>query len=492
MKLFAILSLVLLFSVSAVAQSQAEVIVPSTFLRKTPNSTAEKLQTLQQGDRVAVEKLQDTNGWLFVSVSGGKTKGWVSINTIRILIVAEDPKPTPTPTPSPTVVPTPQPSPKPTPTPKPTPRPSPKPTPSPTPESTPVPTPVPTPTPEPTPEPTPKPTPEPTTESTPEPTPTPTPTPAPEPTPTPTPTPEVPIEDTEILRIDTEEVSLNVRAVDAQNRGVNNLTKDDFQIFEDGELQEITSFVTTEVPLVNALVIDNSRSLRSRLGKIIEAGKIIVGANQDRDQSTIVRFVSASKIEVVQDFTANKTLLNAALDNLFVEGGQTAIIDAVFQTTRKVQQFQSNQKTEDVKLRSLILVSDGDDRSSTKTEDELIALLRASQVQVYAIGFTSVLSDEPDAQGVNRREKARAFLTRIAKETGGNVYFPESADELSKIALEINSELRTQYVIAYSPTNENRDGTYRKIDVKIADAPDKTKRNAVTRTGRTASVNEND
>ncbi len=146
-------------------------------------------------------------------------------------------------------------------------------------------------------------------------------------------------------------------------------------------------------------------------------------------------------------------------------------------------------KNEDVKVRALILVSDGDDRGSTKTEQQLFELLRESQVQIYAIGFVNDLSKEPEANGISRQEKAKTFLTRLSEETGGRVYFPNSPEELSKIASDISNDLRTQYVISYSPTNDTRDGTFRPIKVTITEGENKEKRTAVTRTGRT-SVNK--
>jgi Ca-activated chloride channel family protein len=300
-------------------------------------------------------------------------------------------------------------------------------------------------------------------------------------------TPAIVEEDNEVVRVDTEEVSLNVRVVDGNNRSVNNLEQSQFRIYEDDVLQPITSLGTAEVPIINALVIDNSRSLRTQLGKIIDAGKIIVSTNRPKDESLVVRFVSKDKIEVVQDFTTNKNSLNNALDNLFVEGGQTAIIDAIYRTARKVDEYQKSQKKEDVKLRSLILVSDGEDRGSSYKEQQLFELLRQSQVQIYAVGFVNDLSREVNASGVNRQEKAKSFLTRLAQETGGKVYFPGSIDELPQIANDISGEMRTQYLISYEPTNGSRDGTFRKIKVEIVDAASKEKRIAITRAGRNAA-----
>ncbi len=432
MKIFITIVLTLLFAFSIFAQRQAEVIVTSTYLRRSADSSAEKVQTVQKGEKITLEKTQDRNGWYYVSILNGRVKGWIRKDTVGSVVKAEtfDQRPR---------------------------------------RIVSIPTPVGSTTP--------------IVSATP----TVSVTPAVSATPTVTPSPapaETPVEDDEILRVNTEEISLNVRVVGSNNRSVNNLNQSHFRVYEDDVLQPITSFTTAEVPIINALVIDNSRSLRSQLSKVIEAGKIIVGTNRPKDESTIVRFVSKDKIEVVQDFTTNKSSLNNALDNLFVEGGQTAIIDAVYQTAKKVEQYQNSQKKEDVKLRALILVSDGDDRGSSYKEQQLFELLRESNVQIYAVGFVNDLSKEADASGINRQEKAKTFLTRLAKETGGKVYFPNSINELPQIASDISGELRTQYLISYAPTNENRDGSFRKIKVVVAEGANKEKRIAMTRTGR--------
>lgn len=316
--------------------------------------------------------------------------------------------------------------------------------------------------------------------------------PAQTPTPSPSASPVAPseiIEDNEVLKIDSDEVALNVRVVDANNRSVAGLVQSQFQVYEDDVLQPITSLTIAEVPTVNALVIDNSRSLRAQLGKIIEAGKIIVGTNRAKDESAVIRFTSADNIEVVQDFTPSKTALDNALDNLFIEGGKTAVIDAVYQSAKKAENYQNSQKKEDVKIRAIVLVSDGDDRSSTRDEQQLFALLRQTQVQIYAIGFVNDLSKEEDASGISRRAKAEKFLTKLAEETGGKVYFPSSMNELPQIAKEISSELRTQYLISYAPTNDARDGKFRKIKVVIGGSSNQGILNAITRAGRTAATN---
>ncbi len=440
MKTFITIFLIFLFAFSIYAQKQTQVTVTSTFLRKAPDSSSEKVYTVQKGDKLTLEKKTDTFGWYYVSLKNGTIKGWIRADTVgsplevvkettnapvnagnnavqrpqRIVSVpkmAADEKTAVSQTSSPA-------------------------------------NPVVTQTSFPT---------------------------------------KPPVEEEEVVKIETEEVSLNVRVVDTNNRTVKNLKQSDFKIYEDGVLQPISSLNTTEIPMLNALVIDNSRSLRSQLANIIEAGKTIIGTNRPKDESAVIRFVSSDKIEIVQDFTSKKNLLNNGLNNLFVEGGQTAIIDAVYLAARKIGQYQNSAQKDDTRLRALIVVSDGDDRGSSHNEEELFKLLRESQVQIYAIGFVDNLINAPDAGGVNRWEKAKTFLNRLTQETGGKVYFPNSVNELPQIAADISGELHTQYLVSYIPTNDSRDGAFRKIKVLVNEDANKEKRIAVTRAGRTSA-----
>ncbi|MCA1624513.1 MAG: VWA domain-containing protein [Acidobacteria bacterium] len=304
--------------------------------------------------------------------------------------------------------------------------------------------------------------------------------------PTVTPAPE---EEDDIIKIDTELVNLNVRVVDRNNRPVNNLTQNDFKVYEDNALQPIEFFSKSEVPTNYSLVIDNSGSLRLQLDKVIEASKMLVATNRPDDETSVVRFVSSDKIEIVQDFTKSKPDLNDALDNLFIEGGQTAIIDAVYLAADKVDTYEKTRNPNDRKRRALVLVSDGEDRDSFYKEQQLYELLRETDVQIYVIGFIGELSKEGGFISKSPQGKAKAFLERLAAETGGKVYFPNSLNELPAIAQDISSELRTQYSIGYSPTNPAQIGAYKNIKVVVAEGPKKEKRIAITRSGITRTGN---
>ncbi|MEO6654453.1 MAG: VWA domain-containing protein [Pyrinomonadaceae bacterium] len=310
---------------------------------------------------------------------------------------------------------------------------------------------------------------------------------SPTPSPTATVTPKPKIDDPdEIIKVDTELVNVNVRVIDRNNRPINNVQEKEFKIYEDGNLQQIDFFSKSEVPTNYALVIDNSGSLRQQLDKVVEAGKVFVNTNRPDDETMIIRFVGRDKIEIEQPFTANKIDLNDALDNLYVEGGQTAIIDAVYLAVENVDEYERTKKSDDKKRRALVLVSDGEDRNSFYNEKQLFELLRESEVQIYVIGFVDDLSKDGGFISKSPQAKAKAFLERIATETGGKAYFPANAADLPNLAKEISNELRTQYSIGYIPSNDRRDGTYRTIKVAVDDGPNAQKRIAISRAGRTA------
>ncbi len=312
-----------------------------------------------------------------------------------------------------------------------------------------------------------------------------TPTPAATPLPTPKPTPNVLNDDT-IEKVDTELVNLNIRVIDRNSRPVNDVKQGEFKIYEDGVLQQIDYFSRSEVPTNYALVIDNSGSLRPQLEKVIEAGKILVNTNGPQDETAIIRFVGREKISIEQPFTTNKADLIDSLDNLYIEGGQTAIIDAVYLAVENVEEYEKSQSAADRKRRAIILVTDGEDRDSYYNEKQLFELLRESEAQIYVVGFVGDLSKEGGFIGKSPQGKAKAFLERMATETGGKAYFPSGPSELPAVAKDIASELRTQFSIGYIPSNDKKDGTYRNIKVIIDDGPNKQKRIPITRTGRTA------
>jgi len=289
------------------------------------------------------------------------------------------------------------------------------------------------------------------------------------------------------LTINTELVTLHVRVIDRNNHPINRLRKDEFRVVEDGVPQPIFSFTEEEVPVIYGLAVDTSGSLRPQFNQVVDAAKTIINSNKKGDETFLERFISSDKIETIQDFTPSKDALMDGLDTLYIEGGQTAVIDGVYLAAEHVAGYQKG-GDEDKRRRALIVVTDGEDRASYYQETQLFQTLREEDVQIFVIGFVNELDADKGLIRKSPRDKAVTLLNKLASETGGRAFFPQSISELPQIANEIVRDLRTQYIIAYDPTNKAHDGTYRSIKVTVAQPAGNEKRIALTRSGRTAGA----
>lgn len=303
--------------------------------------------------------------------------------------------------------------------------------------------------------------------------------------PTPTPTPPEEIDPDSVVKINADLVQLHVRVIDRNNRPIDNVPQNEFHVFEDGVPQPIESFTREEVPISYGLAVDTSGSLRSQLQSVIDAGKTIINSNKPGDETFLVRFISSDKIETVQDFTSNKDLLMDGIDSFYVEGGQTAVIDAVYLSAEHVSEYKKGDEN-DRRRRALIVITDGEDRNSFYKQEQLFARLREDDVQIFVIGFINELDKDAGFIRKSPRDKAVNLLNKLATETGGRAFFPDSISELPQIANDIVRDLRTQYVISYNPTNKTPDGSYRAIKVSVDQPSNGEKRIALTRTGRLA------
>jgi len=308
------------------------------------------------------------------------------------------------------------------------------------------------------------------------------------PKPTPTPDPNsAEISENDILKINADLVTLNVRVIDRNNRPINGISQSDFQVYEDGVAQRVFSFTEEQVPVIYGLAVDTSGSLRSQINEVIDAAKTIINSNKPGDETFLERFIDRDKIENLQDFTPNKDLLLDAVDNLYVEGGQTAVVDGVYLGAEHVAEYKKG-RDDDRRRRALIVVTDGEDRASFYSQEQLFRQLREQDVQIYVIGFVNELDADRGLIRKSSKSKAVDLINRIASETGGRAFFPQSVAELPNVANEIVRDLRTQYVISYDPTNKAHDGTYRTIKVVVNQPAGGDKRIALTRSGRTANV----
>lgn len=278
-------------------------------------------------------------------------------------------------------------------------------------------------------------------------------------------------------------VLLNVRIADEAGRPVSDVRQEEIRVSEDGVPQTISFFSKEELPLSYGLAIDNSGSLRSQMDKVIEAGKIVVNGNSPNDETFLLRFISSDKIELVTAFTSNKALLFQALDSLYTEQGQTAVIDAVHVAIEGLAK--SKRRLDSNRRRALVLITDGEDRASQYKRSELTELLHKEDIQIFVIGLTNQI------EGWRERGEARDLLKFLARETGGRVFFPNSASELRGIAEEITHDLRTQYLIGYTPTGVKPGKSFHKVQVTVAESQGKGKLVAVTRVGYIAAPVQN-
>lgn len=273
-------------------------------------------------------------------------------------------------------------------------------------------------------------------------------------------------------------VRLNVTVMDADNRPVSDAAREDFQVFENDAPQTITEFETHAGSLRYGLVIDCSGSLRTQLNNVIKASQAIVANTKPEDEAFLIRFVSSDKISLEQDWTSNRAQLNRALNNLYPEGGLSAIVDAVYNAAQHIVE---RRKLVRMQHRdALILITDGEDRASYYKMPQLLELLRDTGLQVFVIGLTQSVESSKD------RQRAQNFLNTLANETGGRAFFLNNSSELPQVTSEIIMELGAQYLIGYDSTNGKRDGSFRKLRVRLSDQPGREKRTALTRPGYTA------
>jgi Ca-activated chloride channel family protein len=240
------------------------------------------------------------------------------------------------------------------------------------------------------------------------------------------------------------------------NSFVTNLTREDFSIFEDGQKQEIKNFAReTNLPLTIAMLIDTSDSVAPKLKFEQEAAiTFFQSVLRDKDRAMLVEFDSG--VTLLQDFTSDPNKLAKEIRKLRAAGG-TALYDAVQMTCDEKMIRESGRK-------ALIILSDGDDESSNATLQQAMEMALRAETTIFAISVS-----RGGFFGVEGSGSGDAALKDLTRETGGRVFFPFKLEELEDSFRQINQELRSQYSIGYYSTNTARDGTYRKIDIKVTE-----------------------
>jgi Ca-activated chloride channel homolog len=271
-----------------------------------------------------------------------------------------------------------------------------------------------------------------------------------------------------VLRTDVEEVVLNATVLNG-NQLVDNLTRDNFQVYEDGVKQTLLSFQHTDLPVSMGLVIDNSGSMYRKRPSVNRAAFDLVKASNPQDEAFVVNFSDEAFIDC--DLTSDPNKLRDGLSHIDSRGG-TALYDAVVASADKLVDDGKRPK------QVLVLITDGEDNASTLNLEQTIHRVQElSGPVIYSIGL--LFGEEMSRAEVRH---ARRALEMLSTETGGMAFFPKSIDEVDEIAGEVARDIRTQYTLGYRSTKPTSVPGFRRVEV-TAEAKGMGKLTVRTRTG---------
>jgi len=265
------------------------------------------------------------------------------------------------------------------------------------------------------------------------------------------------------ISVTVDRVPVNVTVSDNKGKFVTNLQRQDFRVYEDDRIQTIIDFdAETDLPLTVALLVDTSGSVRDKLRFEQEAAIEFFYSNLKRgkDKALVISFDTGVDLLTADsggpgvDFTDDPEKLANAVRKIRAGGG-TSMYDAVYLAAKERLAKEPGRKL-------IILISDGDDNSSRVSLTEALETAQKSDVAIYAIS-TNKTADFGSAE----QERGDKTLRKMAEETGGRVFFPLKLSELAANFQNIGEELRAQYTLYYSPTNQRADGTFRRIRIDL-------------------------
>jgi Ca-activated chloride channel homolog len=275
--------------------------------------------------------------------------------------------------------------------------------------------------------------------------------------------------DSYTIRVSVDMVVLNATVRNRKGTPVSGLGKGDFQVYEDGILQEIKHFSHEDIPVTVGLVVDNSGSMRPKRPEVIAAALAFARSSNPQDQMFVINFNEhvSFGLPFSTPFTDQAAQLQVALSRI-TANGETALYDAVAVALEHLKKGNRDKKV-------LIVISDGADNASQHNLAQIMATAEQSDAIIYALGLFE--PDDPD--------RNPHVLQQLAKATGGEAFLPKTLEEVTPICERIARDIRNQYTIAYVPTNRQQDGTHRAIQVK-AEAAGRGRLVVRTRTGYTA------
>lgn len=253
------------------------------------------------------------------------------------------------------------------------------------------------------------------------------------------------------FRADANLVVLQVTVADHQGRVVRNLSANAFHVYEDGVPQSVTFVRHEDTPVAVGLVIDNSGSMIRKLPEVVAATDAFARSSNPEDQMFIVKFNERVTFGLPpgEPFASDPDKLKASMMRIHANG-KTALYDAIATAVDHI-------RTSSLQRKILIVLSDGGDNASTRRIAEILPIVQQSDVVIYTVG----LFDEYNS------DRNPGVLRQLAQTTGGEAFFPRELSQVTSALQAVSRDIRSQYTVAYVPTNGRRDGTYRKIRVTL-------------------------
>jgi Ca-activated chloride channel homolog len=257
------------------------------------------------------------------------------------------------------------------------------------------------------------------------------------------------------IRVDSALVLVPAQVTNILGTPISDLRKEDFKVFEDGVEQPITNFSREDAPLSIGLLFDNSGSMRNKIKKATEAAATFFKTANSQDEFFLIEFSDRPKLTVPFTSDTDQVYDRIAHTKPF---GRTSLLDAIHMAMSEMKHARNTRK-------ALIIVSDGGDNRSRHTAREIKNAMLESDLQVYAMG----IFDPDDALKHSVEEQnGPKLLEELAVESGGREYPVTNLNDLPSISARIGDQLRNQYLLGYTPSNPERDGKYRIINLKVS------------------------
>ena len=265
-------------------------------------------------------------------------------------------------------------------------------------------------------------------------------------------------------------VRLPLIVVDSKNQSVDAIRKEDLQVIESKLEQKILTVERDERPIDIAIAIDSSGSFRDLIPYAIDAAKMIINDRQSTDEIFVEKFISSDKISTLQEFTTDRSALLLSLLRLRPEGGQSAVLDAIYVGADHLWKH----KPDEDRRKALIIITDGEERNSFYKTEDVINSLHEKGVQVFPLAITTKLDGDSGFIRQSPKERAEKLLKKLADESGGRVFYSKTPKQLDDGTRELIRSLRTSFRLTFQSSNTSAIKGFRKVEVKqVSSAVDK-------------------